>query len=648
MELCPALGIAHPGRQGLAVDAHGRGATRRRGREQVTAPLSPDRVSAFAPVADVRRDADAAICNDRATTRAAAGRPRARAATGWAARRWRRSTASSATTRPDLDDPDALRALLRRRAGAASATGLLLAYHDRSRRRAVRRRSARWRSRRAAGVDASTLDGRGRRSARGAVRRGTGRGAAGARRATLRRGAARARAHGPVASCARASARPSPTTRLAIRHRRPRRLLRRGARRRCTAPGRRLTYALQRLRDNPDVRDRGVRRGCSTRTIRGSRSALTFDPRDDVAAPFVAGGARPRDGDPARAGHQRPGRDGGGVRPRRASRRVDVHMTDLLAGRRRLDGLSRASSPAAGSPTATCSAPARAGRSRSCSTRARATSSRRSSRARDTFALGVCNGCQMMSQLNEIIPGAAHWPHFVRNRSEQFEARFVHGRGPCRRRRCSSAAWQAAASPIAAAHGEGLRGVRGRRRRLAAARPLVALRFVDNHGPPTERYPFNPNGSPRGHHRAHHGRRPRHDPDAAPRARVPRGADVVAPARRWGEDGAVDADVPQRAGRTRLKRGAVPARPAPASPSVASEATHVSDGLLNRRRHAGRASDRLRPPERGAASATFSSAPTATSGPRPACAATSAGSRSVPAPTCRTPACCTRFPGTTR
>ena len=101
----------------------------------------------------------------------------------------------------------------------------------------------------------------------------------------------------------------------------------------------------------------------------------------------------------------------------------------------------------AGSRTATCSAPEKAGRSRSCSI-AKARDQFAAFFARgDSFALGVCNGCQMMSNLREMIPGAAHWPHFVRNASEQFEARFVAARGASVRRRCSSPAWRAAAFP---------------------------------------------------------------------------------------------------------------------------------------------------------------------------------------------------------
>jgi phosphoribosylformylglycinamidine synthase len=112
----------------------------------------------------------------------------------------------------------------------------------------------------------------------------------------------------------------------------------------------------------------------------------------------------------------------------------------------------------------------------------------------DTFALGVCNGCQMMAALSSIIPGAEAWPKFTRNRSEQFEARlslvevldspsiFFAGMAGSR-------------IPIAVSHGEGFADFS---QRGDPARVCRALRFVDHRGNPTEVYPFNPNGSPQG------------------------------------------------------------------------------------------------------------------------------------------------------
>jgi phosphoribosylformylglycinamidine synthase len=109
----------------------------------------------------------------------------------------------------------------------------------------------------------------------------------------------------------------------------------------------------------------------------------------------------------------------------------------------------------------------------------------------DTFGLGVCNGCQMFAELADIIPGAQAWPRFTTNQSERFEARlsmvevlespsiFFAGMAGSR-------------LPIAVAHGEGYANFK---HRGDAAKAIGAMRFVDNHGQPTEQYPFNPNGS---------------------------------------------------------------------------------------------------------------------------------------------------------
>ncbi len=116
----------------------------------------------------------------------------------------------------------------------------------------------------------------------------------------------------------------------------------------------------------------------------------------------------------------------------------------------------------------------------------------------DSFALGVCNGCQMMAALAPLIPGADAWPRFTRNRSEQFEARlslvevlespsiFFTGMAGSR-------------LPVAVAHGEGYADFSQRANPEQAAKAVHrAMRFVDHFGKPTEAYPFNPNGSPGG------------------------------------------------------------------------------------------------------------------------------------------------------
>ena len=113
---------------------------------------------------------------------------------------------------------------------------------------------------------------------------------------------------------------------------------------------------------------------------------------------------------------------------------------------------------------------------------------------KDTFALGVCNGCQMMSALKSIIPGAEHWPAFRRNKVEQFEARFVMTEildSPS----IFFAGMEGSQVPIVVSHGEG-RAVFDNAD--DQAKVLSAVRYVDNKGEPTEVYPYNPNGSPGG------------------------------------------------------------------------------------------------------------------------------------------------------
>jgi phosphoribosylformylglycinamidine synthase len=112
----------------------------------------------------------------------------------------------------------------------------------------------------------------------------------------------------------------------------------------------------------------------------------------------------------------------------------------------------------------------------------------------DSFALGICNGCQMLAALSPIIPGAQDWPKFVRNKSEQFEARLAM----VEVLESPSLFFQGMAGsrlPIAVAHGEGFADFS---QRGNAAKVARALRYVDHSGAATEVYPLNPNGSPGG------------------------------------------------------------------------------------------------------------------------------------------------------
>ena len=253
------------------------------------------------------------------------------------------------------------------------------------------------------------------------------------------------------------------------------------------------THALQRLRDNSDAADQEYERILDAADP-GLSPRVNFDAAADIAAPFIATGKRPRVAILREQGVN------GHVEIAAAFDRAgfgayDVHMTDVISGRIALSDF--AGIVAGGGFSYGDVLGAGEGWAKSILFNARARDEFSAFFARSgTFALGVCNGCQMMSNLHEIIPGTAHWPHFVRNRSEQFEARLVL----LEVRPSPSlffAGMEGSRIPVALAHGEGFAEFRDPAQ-LAAADPLAALRFVDNSGDITERYPFNPNGSPRG------------------------------------------------------------------------------------------------------------------------------------------------------
>jgi len=126
----------------------------------------------------------------------------------------------------------------------------------------------------------------------------------------------------------------------------------------------------------------------------------------------------------------------------------------------------------------------------------------------DTFALGVCNGCQFMSKLKELIPGAELWPSFERNASEQYEARVcmvevIDPKGPNTPPSVFLHGMNGSKLPIVTAHGEGRAHFPSSASSTSTPQALyqenlVSLRYVDNYGQQTEAYPYNPNGSPLG------------------------------------------------------------------------------------------------------------------------------------------------------
>ncbi|MDP3505194.1 MAG: phosphoribosylformylglycinamidine synthase [Myxococcales bacterium] len=250
------------------------------------------------------------------------------------------------------------------------------------------------------------------------------------------------------------------------------------------------TWRVQRLRDDAASADEehALR---TEETFTGLSGRLTFDPADDV----TRGVSNRR---PKVAILREQGVNGqvemAWAFTRAGFTAIDVHMSDLLEGRVDLTdftGLAACGGFSYGDVLG-----AGIGWARSILFNERVREHFRAFFHRpETFSLGVCNGCQMMSQLRDLIPGANHWPRFARNRSEQFEARLAM----VRIEESPSVFFTGMAgtiAPIAVSHGEGRVEVSNLPGLDASG--LVAARFVDHLGEATERFPLNPNGSPAG------------------------------------------------------------------------------------------------------------------------------------------------------
>ena len=252
-----------------------------------------------------------------------------------------------------------------------------------------------------------------------------------------------------------------------------------------------VSYRMQALRDNPETAIEEFDQIAKTGDP-GLHAKFGFNAAEDIAAPFIASGARP-----AIAFLREQGVNGqvemAAAFDRAGFEAHDVHMSDLIEGRISLSGFTGIAACGGFSFGDVLGGGAGWAKSILFNERARAEFEAFFGRD-DSFALGVCNGCQMMSHLREMIPGALHWPRFVRNRSEQFEARLVMveiTENPS----IFFSGMAGSSMPIATAHGEGrvlfdLKGARERAR--------VAMRFVDGEGKIAEKYPANPNGSPDG------------------------------------------------------------------------------------------------------------------------------------------------------
>jgi len=250
------------------------------------------------------------------------------------------------------------------------------------------------------------------------------------------------------------------------------------------------SYRMQRLRDDPGCADEEF--ATIAAADPGFSAKISYAPDEDIVAPYVNRGARPRVAVLREQGvnsHL----EMAAVFERAGFEPYDVHMSDLLSGRRSLDefnvlvacgGFSYGDVLGGGG-----------GWAKSILYHASVRDAFAAFFARDTLSLGVCNGCQMFAHLKELIPGARDWPRFVRNRSEQFE-----GRTSLVRINRVDSPWLAGMAgsvlPIAVAHGEGRAEFTesGSLRRLHDTN-AVALQFVDNRHDVATTYPANPNGA---------------------------------------------------------------------------------------------------------------------------------------------------------
>ena len=255
------------------------------------------------------------------------------------------------------------------------------------------------------------------------------------------------------------------------------------------------SYRLQSLRDNADCAQEEFDNLLDAENP-GLHAELTFDPDQDISAPYINSGVKPRI-----AVLREQGVNGqvemAAAFDRAGFEAVDVHMSDLLSGRVSLDSFKALVACGGFSFGDVLGAGEGWAKSILFSDRLRDQFATFFNR-QDTLSLGICNGCQMLSNLHELIPGSEGWPRFVKNQSEQFEARLVMAEvmpSPS----AFMGGMAGSRMPIAVAHGEG-------RVEFSSAcsasqllqNELVALRYVDNRGQATARYPYNPNGSAQG------------------------------------------------------------------------------------------------------------------------------------------------------
>ncbi len=484
MELCPALGITIPvGKDSLSM----RTVWEEQGqRKAVTAPLSLI-VSAFAPVVDVRQSLTPRLQALGEDTRLlfldlAGGRQRLGGSV------LAQVYAQVGSEGPDVEEPAVLRGFFAAMQ-ELSAAGLVLAYHDRSD-GGLLATLCEMAFAGHCGLDVD-LAGLGAEAVPALFNEELG-AVLQVRAAELERVREVLARHG-LGACGHELGRPR--AELEVR-------LRQGAQTLLAVPTMslrqywsRVSYELQKLRDNPRCAEEEYAAKCDAEDP-GLSPKLTFDPAEDVAAPFIAKGARPRVAVLREQGVNSQAEMAAAF-TRAGFTAVDVHMSDLLAGRVTLKDFAGVLACGGFSYGDVLGAGGGWAKSILFNTRARDEFAAFFARP-ESFGLGICNGCQMMAQLKELIPGAEHLPRFVRNTSEQFEARLSQvevAKSPS----LFFQGMEGSRLLIAVSHGEG-------RAEFASAEEaeqvngggLVTARFVDTRGRVTEAYPANPNGSPYG------------------------------------------------------------------------------------------------------------------------------------------------------
>jgi phosphoribosylformylglycinamidine synthase len=253
-----------------------------------------------------------------------------------------------------------------------------------------------------------------------------------------------------------------------------------------------VSYRMQALRDNPDCARQQFERIADDNDP-GLHAMLTFDVNEDICAPFI-NTARPKIAvlrEQGVNGHV----EMAAAFDRAGFTSVDVHMSDIITGRVNLSGFSGLVACGGFSYGDVLGAGGGWAKSILYDSRARDELTAFFNR-KDSFGLGVCNGCQMMSGLKDIIPGAEDWPRFKRNHSEQFEARLVMVKveqSPS----LLLTGMEGSFLPVAVAHGEGRAEFANDPTHLLRNKK-VTLSYVDNYGSVTEAFPANPNGSPLG------------------------------------------------------------------------------------------------------------------------------------------------------